>query len=154
MVKKIFTVVLFLAIIGAGGFFTYKYYGEAKDYKQQLDSVQAQLSTAQAQINEIGAMSYVYQTTVDVKSGDEITETDLIQVSVPESTICEEQRITPEDVIGKKFRLNMKAGATMSTDLLMTDEESEAGTIQKYPRELTFDALPVTLEVGDYVDIW
>lgn len=153
MVKRILTVLLFLVIIGVGGFFTYKYYGEAKDYKKQLESVQAQLSTVQAQVNEIGAMSYVYQTTVDVKSGDEITETDLIQVSVPESTISDEQRITPEDVIGKKFRLNLKAGATMSTDLLMTDEESESGSIQKYPRELTFEALPVTLEVGDYVDI-
>lgn len=153
MVKKILLTILFIAIIGTGGYFIYKYYGEAKDYKTQLESVQAQLSTAQAQINEIGAMDTVYQTAVNVKSGDVITETDLVPVSVPESTISEQMRIVPEDVIGKKFRLNMNAGATMTTDLLMTDEEAEAGTIQKYPRELTFDALPVTLEVGDYVDI-
>lgn len=153
MVKKILLILLFLSITGAGGFFTYKYYGEAKDYKQQLESVQAQLSTAQAQINEIGAMSTIYQTAVSVKSGDVITETDLVPVSVPESTISAEMVITPEDVIGKKFRLNMNAGATMTTDLLMTEEESEAGVIQKYPRELSFDAVPVTLEVGDYVDI-
>ncbi len=153
MVKRILVILLFLTVIGTGGYFIYKYYGEAKDYKQQFESVQAQLSSAQAQINEIGAMTTVYQTAVDVKSGDEITETDLVPVSVPESTVNESMKIVPEDVIGKKFRLNLKAGATMSTDLLMTDEEGELGVIQKYPRELTFDALPVTLEVGDYVDI-
>lgn len=153
MFKKILIGILFLAIVGTGGYFIYKFYGEAKDYKQQLDDTVSQLSQAQAQINEIGSMGYVYQTAVAVKSGDEITESDLVQVSVPESTISDEQRINPEDVIGKKFRLNLNAGATMSTDLLMTDEESESGVIQKYPRELTFDALPVTLEVGDYVDV-
>lgn len=153
MLKKILVIILFIALIGAGGFFIYKYYGEAKDYKQQLESVQSQLSTAQAQINEIGSMGTVYQTTVDVKSGEEIVESYLTPVSVPESTISDSQRIAPEDVIGKKFRLNLKAGATMSTDLLMNDEESKSGVIYKYPREISFDALPVTLEVGDYVDI-
>lgn len=153
MVKKILIAILFLIVIGVGGFFTYKYYGEAKDYKTQLENVQSQLSTVQSQINQIGSMSTVYQTAVNVKSGDVITATDLVPVSVPESTINEGQRITPEDVVGKKFRLNLQAGTTMSRDLLMTDEEAEAGIIQKYPRELTFDALPVTLEVGDYVDI-
>lgn len=153
MFKRILLTIFVLAIMGTGGYFIYKYYGEAKDYKQQLESTQALLSTSQAQLAEIGAMDTIYQTAVNVKSGEEIKAEYLVPVNVPESAISPEMRIKPEDVIGKKFRLNMKAGATMTTDLLMTDEESESGTIKKFPKELTFDALPVTLEVGEYVDL-
>lgn len=150
MIKKILIILSFLIVIGAGAFGTYHFYKENQNQIQQNQALAAQNSNIQAQLNAIGEMTTVYEVAAKQYSGKEIKETDLIPVSVPVSS-CNTTSITDAtQLIGKFYKVDIEPGTILSTDLLMEEFD---GTEKKYSRELTFESLPVSTVVGDYIDI-
>lgn len=150
MVKKIIIVVLFIIVIGLGAFGTIHFYQENKNQIEQNQTLAAQNSQIQAQLNAIGDLVTVYEVSAKVYSGKEIKETDLIPVSVPAST-CNASSITDiSQLVGKFYKVDIQPGTILSADMLM-EEKNETNKI--YSRELTFDSLPVSTVVGDYIDI-
>ncbi len=150
MVKKILLILAFLIVIGLGGFGTYHFYTENKNQIQQNQALAQQNSQIQAQLDAIGDLVTVYEVATKVYSGKEIMETDLVPVSVPSST-CSTSSITDiTNLVGKYYKVDIMPGTILSTDMLM---EEKAETAKIYSRELTFDALPVSTVVGDYIDI-
>jgi hypothetical protein len=166
MFRRIIPWILVVLISITGGYFIYKFYTENKDHVSQLEDMTVQYNNAQSQLNSIGTMIDVYAISTDVLSGDEIMDTDIITVSIPEqaagSSVVRATETTTDDdgnsvpvtadFIGKHYRCDYSKGTLLTKEMLMTDDE-EAEGIQKFPVELTFNSLPVTLEVGDYVDI-
>lgn len=150
MVKKILLILAFVIVIGLGGFGTYHFYSENKNQIQQNQALAQQNSQIQAQLDAIGDLVTVYEVSTKVYSGKEIVETDLVPVSVPAST-CSTSSITDiTNLVGKFYKVDIMPGTILSTDMLMEEKEE---TAKIYSRELTFDALPVSTLVGDYIDI-
>ena len=161
MAKKIIIILLILIIAGAGGYGTYHFYKENKANSEALAISQSSLSQAQAELNTIGQMTDVYVLSSDVLSGEEINENSFNTKSVPVSALNakmyytyseDETHQNTESLIGKKFRSKYSAGTIFTDDMLMTEEEATSG-IAAYPRVIGFNSLPVTLEVGDTVDL-
>lgn len=150
MLKKIIVIIMFILVIAAGSFGTYHFYQENKNQIQQNQTLAQQNSQIQAQLNAIGSLVTVYEVSTKVYSGKEIRETDLVPVSVPAST-CSTSSITDKSqLVGKYYKIDIMPGTILSSDMLM-DEKEETAKI--YSRELTFDSLPVSTVVGDYIDI-
>lgn len=158
MFKKILVAILFVAVIGAGSFGTYHFYKENKANISAYDAERAQKENLQAQLNQIGTMTTTYAIATDLLSGDEIKDTDIIEVHIPTSAVASNGYDTSTNpdarssLIGKKVRCKISANTILTPDMLMTESEEESGLLQ-YPVELTFNSLPVTLQVGDYVDL-
>lgn len=150
MWKKIVIILLFIIVIGAGAFGTYHFYNENKNQIQQNQALAAQNAQIQQQLTAIGDLVTVYEVSTKVYSGKQIKETDLVPVSVPVST-CSTSSITDmSQLVGKYYKVNILPGTILSTDMLMEEKEE---TAKIYSRELTFDSLPVSTVVGDYIDI-
>lgn len=158
MFKKILISILFVAVIGAGSFGTYHFYKENKANISAYDAERMQKENLQAQLNQIGTMTTTYAVATDLLSGDEIKDTDIIEVHIPTSAVASngyDTSVNPDaraSLIGRKVRCKISANTILTPDMLMTETEEETGLLQ-YPVELTFNSLPVTLEVGDYVDL-
>lgn len=161
MWKKILIVVLILIIGGAGGYGTYHFYKEYKKTTDTLTQTQSSLSQAQAELNAIGQMTEAYVLSSNVLSGQEINEQSFVTVNVPVSALndktyytyaSDEAHQNTDSLIGRKFRSNYSAGTLFTDDMLMTEEEATSG-LPAYPIEIGFNSLPVTLEVGDTVDL-
>lgn len=150
MVKKILLTLLFLVVAGAGGFGTWHFYTENQNQIQQNQTLAAQNSQIQAELNAIGQLVTVYEVSGQVYSGKEIKETDLVPVSVPLSTCMDSSITDMSQLVGKYYKVDIKPGTILSTDMLMEEKEE---TPKIYSRELTFTSLPVSTVVGDYVDI-
>ncbi len=150
MVKKILIILAFLVVIGAGTAGTIYFYNANKNQISQNQALAAQNASIQAQLNSIGEMTTVYEVAAKQYSGKEIRDTDLIPVSVPVSS-CNVTSITDlSQLVGKYYKVDIQPGTILTTDLLMEEYD---GTEKKYTRELTFDSLPVSTVVGDYIDI-
>lgn len=169
MFKKILIAILFVAVIGAGAFGTYHFYTENKTTLSTLANTQAQLAQKTSELDSIGTMTTVYSLASDVLSGAEIKAEDFVTVYIPTSAApqaCYYADATPTTdeegnevldgtinaIYGKHYRCNYTKGTIITSDMLMTEDEEYAGVVA-YPVELTFNSVPVTLQVGDYVDI-
>ena len=158
MVKKIIIAFLFVIVIGLGAFGTYHFYSENKSNISAYNAEKQQKENLQAQLNQIGTMTNTYAVATDMLSGDEIEDSDIIEVYVPTSAIASngyDVSVNPDaraSLVGRKVRCKISAGTIITPDLLMTESEEETGILH-YPVELTFTSLPVTLEVGDYIDL-
>lgn len=158
MIKKILLAILFIVVAGAGAFGTYHFYNENKTTMTTLEQTKIERDNYSAQLAQIGTMTTTYAVAGDILSGAEITEADLIEVHVPETAIASNGYNLSNDpeakssLIGKKMRCNVAANTIITPDLLMTQEE-EASGLMSYPIELTFNSLPVTLKIGDTIDL-
>ena len=156
MWKKIIVILLILIIAGAGGYGTYHFYKVNKDTTGTLTQTQAQLTSAQGELAQLGTLGNVYSLARDVMSGDSIKEEDLVPVYVPLAAVgptCFNTDTTSmEELSTHHYRSNYSSGVLLTSDMLMTEEEAISGLVA-YSIELTFDALPVTLVPGDYVDL-
>lgn len=166
MFKKIIPWILLVVVMAAGGYGTFRFYRENKANIESLNNMTNMYNSARAELDSIGTMINVYAISTDVLSGDEIRDTDIITVSIPEqaagSTVVradaviesEDGTTTPavDQFVGKHYRCNYSKGTLLTTEMLMTDEEEVEG-IMKFPIELTFSSLPVTLVKGDYIDL-
>lgn len=158
MFKKILIALLFIIVAGAGAFGTYHFYNENKATTTSLEQTKIERDNYLAQVNQIGTMTTTYAVAGDILSGAEITEADLIEVHVPQKAIASngyDLSVTPdikESLVGRKMRCSVAANTIITPDLLMTEEEAVKG-LMHYPIELTFESLPVTLKVGDTIDL-
>lgn len=150
MWKKILIILLILAIAGAGGFGTYHFYKENQNQIMQNQTLMQQNASIQAQLTAIGDLTTVYEVATAGYSGKEIIETNLVPVSVPVSTLGSSSITDISQLVGKHYKVQVSPGTILTADMIM-DEPDEGRKV--YTRELTFDALPVSTVVGDYIDI-
>lgn len=148
--KKVLIILAFLIIIGLGAGGTYYYYTQNKNQIAQNQTLSQQNSSIQAQLNAIGTLTTVYEVNTKVYSGNPILETELVQVSVPSSTVAEASIEDINELIGRHYRVDINPGTIISKDMLMDEVE---GTKEKYPREITLTSVPVSTVVGDYIDL-
>ena len=116
---------------------------KSKKQQAQIDSLNQEVEDLQNNMEE------VYVTSKDVKSGstvelDSVTTTLLPSDSIPENAVT-----TEEDLTDKIYKIGLKAGSYITTDMISDYK------IHKNMRELdvVMDEIPVGLEEGDYVDI-
>lgn len=158
MWKKILLAILFIAVAGAGASGTYHFYNENKTTTTSLEQVKIERDNYLTQVNQIGTMTTTYAIAGDILSGSEITESDLIEVHIPQKAIASngyDLSVNPDvkaSLVGRKMRCSVAANTIITPDMLMTEEEEVAG-LMHYPIELTFDSLPVTLKEGDTIDL-
>ena len=148
--KKGLLIILFVLIAGGLGFSTFWFWKENKNQIQQNQTLAQQNASIQAQLNAIGDLVTVYEVSTKVYSGKEIKETDLVPVSVPAST-CNTSSITDiSQLVGKFYKIDILPGTILSSDMLMEEKQT---TEKVYSRDLTFESVPVSTVVGDYIDI-
>lgn len=116
---------------------------KSKKQQTQIDLLNQEVEDLQNNMEE------VYVTSKDVKSGstvelDSVTTTLLPSDSIPENAVT-----TEEDLTDKIYKIGLKAGSYITTDMISDYK------IHKNMRELdvVMDEIPVGLEEGDYVDI-
>lgn len=150
MAKKILIILLVVILVAAGAGGTIYFYLQNKNQIEQNQLLTTQNTTIQQQLNAIGTMTSVYEVSKKCYSGKVINESDLIEVSVPTSTLGTASITDKTQIIGRCWRVDINPGTVISADMLM--DESEDG-VAKFTKELTFTTLPVTTKVGDYVDL-
>lgn len=148
--KKIISIILIVLTIGAGiGGTTYFYIQNKNNIAQNL-SLNQNLASVQASLNEIGPMVTVYEINTPVFSGEAIKETDLKSVSIPQSALGETSITDITQVLGKHYKIGYKPGTILTTDLLMDEGVTNE---PEYNRVLQFESLPLDLAKGDFVDV-
>ena len=85
----------------------------------------------------------------DVKSGETITEADLITVKAEKTVVPEDYKIVISEATIAK--INLKAGTILGSSMLT--ETTEKVTADLRLQEYNMLALPVSIEIGDYIDI-
>lgn len=146
--KKILLIVLIVLLIGAGVGGTIYFYIQNKNQIEQNAKLMEQNAQVQAQLAQIGTMTTVFQVASKQKSGAEIKENDLIEVSVPTSSLSDNAVLNKADIVGKFYKIDTNTGTTITTDLLM--EQSDE--VLKYTRDIPLSYLPVGTKEGDYLD--
>lgn len=119
-------------------------------FRTKSKKQQAQIDLLNQEVEDLqNNMEEVYVTSKDVKSGstvelDSVTTTLLPSDSIPENAVT-----TEEDLTDKIYKIGLKAGSYITTDMISDYK------IHKNMRELdvVMDEIPVGLEEGDYVDI-
>lgn len=148
--KKVLIIIAFIIVIGAGVGGTLYFYKQNQNQIEQNAQLVQQNAQVQSQLNAIGAMTTAYEVVTKCYSGNQIKETDLIQVSVPVSTTNTYSITDKAMLVGKYYRIDVNPGTILSADMLMAEPED---VHYKFTRELTVTSLPVTTVKGDYVDI-
>ena len=147
--KKVLIILLFLIVLGAGGFGTFHFYKQNGNQISLNATLTQKNAQVQSQLDAIGAMTVCYQVPYKVYSGKTIDVNTLKQVSVPASTLGEASITDIADLQGMAYRVDVQPGTILSKDMLMEQDKE----IMKFPREIDFLSVPVTLKVGDYIDI-
>ncbi len=147
--KKVLLILAFLIVAGAGGFGTYYFWNQNKLQIAQNESLAQQNMMIQNSLNAIGEMTEVYEVNTPTKSGNQIMDNELVAVSVPISSLGETSITDKTDIVGKYYKIDVLPGTIITKDILM-DEGMET---LKYTFDLPMNSVPVTLKVGDYVDV-
>lgn len=148
--KKVLLILLFVIFVGAGIGGTVYFYMQNKNQIEQNTQLMAQNAQVQAQLDQIGQMTEVYEVQGKVFGGNQIKQEDLVPVSIPVSA-CGDSSVTDmNELIGKYYKIDIKPGTILTKDMLMDEVSAEAS---RYTRDILLTAVPVTLMVGDYVDI-
>ena len=147
MKKIIIGILVALLLISTTGGFIYFYLQNKKQIEMNAQLAQ-QNAQVQAQIEQIGALTEVYQVAAPKKSGYEIKEEDLIKVSVPVSSVQSNIINDVTQFKGKYYKININPGTNLTTDLLM-DSNTD---IMRYKRDINLNYLPVGTKVNDYID--
>lgn len=149
--KKVIPVIIAGIVALAGIIGTIYFYMQNENQIEQNAQLAAQNSSIQAELNAIGTMGTAYEVATRVYSGKQIKDTDLVAVSIPVSAMGESSVQDPSQLVGKCYKVDIKPGTILTTDLLM--DEPDSLLVRKYTRELQFTALPMGLVEGDYIDI-
>lgn len=150
MVKKILIALSYIVVIGAGVFGTLHFKNLNDKQVATNTQLNAQMASVQAELDSIGALTTVYQVKAGVDQTHTLTEDDIIDVSVPVSTLGDSSITDKSELIGKKTRIPVTTGTDLTKDILMEADEVQ----YKYWREITLPYLPIRLNVGDYIDIF
>ena len=147
--KKVLIVLLVLiAIGGIGG--TIYFMMQFNTVSGEKENLVMQNATLQATIDSIGptTTAWTVQEGLGIEPGDEITDEQLIEITVPASSVNTNYILNKSDVIGKFYKVSVNAGTPLTFDLIM---ETDSVEDYAYERDLVLDALPVGLEEGDYI---
>lgn len=151
MLKKILVVLLILAVAGAGVFGTLHFKGKLEESETQNQILVQTNASVQASLDSIGQMTSVYQVKYNRQSGTPINVSDLMQVSVPLSSLGETS-ITDASVFeGNFYKIDINPGTIITTDMIMEPDDNT--TKMKMTREITLDALPLGMVEGDWFDL-
>lgn len=141
-------VVVTVVVIGAGvvgGLFVYK---KINTLQSQLTQSNEELAECQTRLSNIGEMVTIYKVVRDVKSGNEILQEDLEPIDIP--CITAEGYITDiNEIVGKYYVVNLKAGAKISDDVIVDYEMASDLRLL----DVVVDEMPFGLEAGDYIDL-
>lgn len=146
--KNVVIVLLLLLVIGgaAGTLYFYKEYDSAQAEKSLLVQQNGELQVA---IDAIGPITQVWTVNTQVLAGSVVKEEELVQQTIPVSSITESFVMNKADIVGKYYKVNISPGASITKDILMQEELSEI----TYERDMSFNYLPLGIKVGDYVDV-
>lgn len=148
--KKVILIILIVLLVAAGATGTIYFYIQNKNQIEQNTMLAQRNSQVQAQLDTIGTMTTAYEVVSKVYSGNAIKDSDLIEVSVPASTVFESSITDRSQLVGRCYRVDVNPGTILSKDMLMDiDEDGD----MKFTREITFTSMPVSTKVGDYVDV-
>ncbi|BCJ93084.1 hypothetical protein acsn021_06530 [Anaerocolumna cellulosilytica] len=119
-----------------------------KHYNEKIREAEEEIRVLSTELEAIGPMGVMYQLDMDVKAGNEANDYDLIEVAVPEAAIPEEAAL-PEDLEGKSYKIDLKAGFYLTKDMLLDYDLTD--DMRKL--DVVFNEIPIGLEVGDYIDV-
>ena len=140
--------VLFIILLAVGcGVLGYLYYNE-----HQKSAVLAEKSAeVQGQLEAMGPMTQCWTVSTEYKVGTTLKDdTYFQQMPIPESGVTDIYVTDPSEAIGKSLKIQMRPGTPITQDVLMDDARPDDIT---YERDLTFNYLPIALDVDDYIDI-
>lgn len=149
--KKVLLILLFIITLGGGVFGTLYFYNQNKNQIASNQQLMQQNTMVQAQLDAIGAMTSVYQVNGTKYSGNKIMDSDLVEVSVPQSTISTASITNRDQLIGKAYKVDVQPGTILSWDMLM--EEDELSGKKKFWKTITLTSVPVGTLPGDYIDL-
>ena len=148
--KKVLIILSFLIVIAAGATGTLYYYKQNKNQIEQNTMLAQQNTMIQNQLDAIGALTTVYEVSSKVYSGTEIKAEDLIEVSVPVSTLDKTSITDMTDLVGHFYKIDIEPGTILSTDVLMAEKETTHPTMDKV---ISVRSLPINTIKGSYIDI-
>ena len=144
-------------------------------YKQTISEQEASMSEMSSFIdNDIGPLTTCFTVNKAVRTGDVITEDIIEEVSIPEKVVYTEKQVpvtmydgsggsytgyeqetalnfvtNKNDLLNKKFRVDLDEGALIMTDYVVDDILDNGARYF----ELTVDDFPTDIKAGDLVDI-
>lgn len=146
---KITGCVLLVAALGVGGFVAYNYVTDQfAVYEEAIAMRDGKIGELQGLLDEIGAMTTVYELNYDVKGGTIIDETDLTPVQVPAKAASGYVQDI-NNVIGKYYKTALGKGNILGESMVLDYELT--GDLRYL--DVAVDGMPIGLEVGDYVDV-
>lgn len=110
---------------------------------------QAEIASLNASLNAIGPIETCYTVSATTKPGQELTEEDIVEQSIPASFIGEKFVLSISDIVGKYSKIAIDPGTCITQDLLMSEELDD--TLRHV--DIISDRRPVGLEVGNYIDV-
>lgn len=146
--KKLLVILLVLGTIGGIGGSVY-FNMQFKKVRSEKDMLVQQNAQLQAEVDKVGPLTEVWTpaNTVDWKTP--ISKSDFVAMTVPVSEVTEDTVTDISTIEGKLYKTTIHSGTPMTYSLVMDEEFEE--TI--YEEDLTFNHLPLGLEVGDYIDV-
>lgn len=146
---KKFLIVL-LCIIAVAGVGCSVYLGmQYSQVSKEKEVIVQQNAVLQSNIDAIGPVTVAYTVASEVSKGDVIHTEDFVEITVPASSITEDTVIDLGSIDGLLYKVDICPGTTMTNSLVMDNAFAET----VYEQDMTFNFLPLGLEVGDYVDV-
>lgn len=147
--KKVLVVLLILIIAGAGVGGTLYYRSQFNKAVAERNQLVQQTGELQVAIDAIGPITEVWTVKTHVLAGAIVKEEELVQQTIPVSSVTEQYVMDKSQIIGKYYKIDMHPGVAITKDTLMSEPMEEI----MYERDMSFKYLPLGLKVGDYIDI-
>lgn len=141
---------LFLITLGGGIFGTVYFYKQNQKQIEQNVQLQQQANSIQMQLDTIGQMTVVYEVNSPVRSGSEILDSDLREVSIPVSALEATSITDKSQLVGKCYKIAINRGTILTQDLIMEEFNT---SLERYQLDIPVSYFPVGLFQGDYIDI-
>lgn len=152
MKKVLIALLIILALGGCGvaSYGCYHFYQEYTQIKGEKEVLVTQNAQLQSSIDAIGPITTAYTVAAEVYTGKAIQESDLTAITIPQSSLVTGETVLDlSDIVGKYWKVDVKPGTTVTKSVIMESDLVEP----VYEQDMTFDMLPLGIEVGDYVDI-
>lgn len=147
--KKVLTIVVIALLVVTNtvcGVLFFRSHKQAKELEMTINQLNAQSLSPNAQ----NSMLTAYTVSSNLKSGTELTEANVVPVTIDVAGVTTNTVTSIVDLEGKVLKLNTRPGTIITQDILAdSTEEVEA----VYTRDIQFASLPVSTQEGDYVDI-
>ena len=145
----IFSYLILIAGIGIGIYMAMNYKGKFEKQVEQTKLVETQLLQKEQEKHQEVTYVKAYKYNADIPAGGLITEDLITEIQVPESVLNSDM-MTDITKIPAYSKYSVKSGDIIMNNFLMYDEYY---SYKKFTREIMFEAVPLGLRAGDYVDI-